>query len=99
MFKSIDIDKTYAVKEKPFKGLPFKVNYKAKVTVVDNKVSYYVFGLPSNKVDMEYLFSEGKDGNTNIDFNIHIRGKGFGKKMLMRKMLAAQDVIMNKIGN
>lgn len=96
---SNDMETLYTINEKPFSWLPFKVNYKAKVTVSDNHIKYYLFEMPGNTVEMNYFILEDPDGKTKIDLTIEIFGRDLGKKMLLRKMFEAQDQIMLDIEN
>lgn len=91
---------TYKIYEKPFSWLPFRIQYYAIVDLIDKSlVRYSIKGIPFVKGIIDYSFNQLSTQQTKVLLNINLQSKVFGKHILMRKMMDAQDVIMAKMEN
>ena len=98
--KVIGGDDFYKIFEKLFSWIPININYKARV-IRPNKttVEYRVTGIPFTKVHFHYNYSEGSSDHIIIDLLIEMKGYLPIKDLILKKMIKAQDVIINSIDN
>lgn len=88
----------YRIYEKPFSWLPVKIKYKAQVIQKSNDViEYLITDIPFTKAVFNYEFSQTTKQLVSINWTIEIINKLFWKNILMRKMIDAQEKIINAI--
>jgi len=87
----------YLIKEKPFDSLPIKIQYKAIVKVQPKYIELEIFDIPFTKAFIYYQMQAVNEASTAVDFRLVINSKMPGKVILQRKMINAQDRLMNAI--
>jgi hypothetical protein len=95
-----ELGNTYKIIEQPYRWLPFRITYKAIVSVDGNEIRYTVSGIPWTKVQIQYSFEINElERKTVVKFELQIEGKllVFGQEVLQNKMMKAQDQLMDAI--
>lgn len=89
-------DQLFKIYERPIKGLPIPITYKAKVIQKPNKSLFHIQGLPYKKVELMYSF-DSAENTTHVDLCITVEGLLFGKKYLLNKMFHAQRMLIENL--
>lgn len=93
----LDNYNSYTIKEKPYPWLPIKVNYKARVSTNANEIVYEISELPLTTATIKYQLYQEIGESTIIDFHLQVNSKMLGKKILVNKMMKAQDAVMEAL--
>ncbi len=85
----------YKIKEKPFPKIPINISYTALVTQTpEEEIVYMIRDLPLTKAAIKYTLKQLEHNKVDIKFDLTIKNHLIGKKILAKKMLAAQDELM-----
>lgn len=91
-------ERLFRIYERPYRWLPITVKYKARVILqAAHNVEYQITELPFTTANFVYRFSKESVDRTMIELRIQINSKLIGKKILMNKMIKAQDKIMSNL--
>lgn len=89
---------TYRVRERPFRFFPLRISYQAKVH--PDGPRFEITGLPFMEATFVYALKPFGPSKTDVSLNIEISGAISPiRKILSRKMMDAQDVIMANMTN
>jgi len=89
----------YKIIERPYLWLPINIQYKVLVKTNEHEIDYEITEIPFTKAFINYQLNIASENLTNIQFHLTIKSKVFGKKILLNKMLDAQDQLMKAIQN
>lgn len=95
---SSHLDK-FKIKERPFKKLPVTIKYFASVESSDSEVNYQLSGIPFTKGHIQYSIIPISSKETQLKFFLQIDNKVFGKKILLKKMIAAQNELIDNLNS
>lgn len=84
----------YLIKEQPYPWIPIRIKYTALVGIQGNRIAYKIHGIPMVKPSIKYQFSSISNAKTQVHFNLDIEGKMMGKRILMSKMVKAQNSLI-----
>lgn len=87
----------YRITEKPFKYLPIRISYYATVNSSVNEIEYFISKIPLSKLTIKYTFLSSDSKTTEIKCLIELESKLVGKSILFRKLIKAQDELMNSL--
>jgi len=73
--------------------LPIQFYYKAKVKASTDEIKYEIYDLPFTKALIHYKLTQ-KSKIIEIEFHLRIDSKLIGKRILLYKMMKAQDDLM-----
>jgi len=103
LIKSVEIinNKTtecdeYIISEKPYSWIPIQIKYSAKVKSFENKIEYKIEGLPFSTSKITYKLNQLPE-EIQLKFQLVIEGKLIGKSILLKKMIKAQNELINAI--
>jgi hypothetical protein len=95
-----DLGKVYQIVEQPYSCLPFRIKYKAIVSLNSKEIQYIIKGIPWTEAQIKYSFETNELNNKiAITFQLQIGGKlpRFVQKVLQGKMMKAQDQLMDVV--
>jgi len=93
--KKHDLVQWYKIVEKPYPKIPIKIRYKALVAQTPfHEVVYMIEGIPFTKASIKYTLKQLDQNKVDITFDLKIKNYLIGKKILAKKMIAAQDELM-----
>jgi hypothetical protein len=90
-------NKIYQIIEQPYRWLPVKITYQAKVSVTGDTITYQISGLPTLQPVMVYQLTSIDSGKTQVLFGLSISGNPLAQRILAHKMLNAQDRFMRNL--
>ncbi len=92
--------KAYTVIEKPFTWFPLKIRYKAIIhSISSKKIEYQISEIPFTNGTIVYTFNyDLSNHQMNIIFDLTLKSKLPGKRILLNKMIAAQNELMEALG-
>lgn len=87
----------YKITERPFKYVPIKISYQATVRSNKDEVEYLISKIPFTKLTIKYAFLSLNTETTEIKCSIQLQSKLIGKTILFRKLIKAQNDLMNSL--
>ena len=87
----------FRIKEKPFTWLPITIFYEAELMTTNDTIEYHITGIPLTKAYLHYDFNKISETETEVIFNLKIKSKLPGKKILQYKMIKAQNQLIEAI--
>lgn len=88
----------YQIVERPFSWIPIHIKYAAKVKQSPNRLQYTIQGIPLTKAIYEYQFLPRQEW-TVIKLTIQVESKLPITKLLINKMVQAQEVLIQSLQN
>lgn len=87
----------FKIVEQPYPNLPFRVTYRVKVAIQDEKIIYSISGIPFLKPIIKYDLKQMDNSQTEVTFHLSIRGIRIFAAILEKKIIEAQHILMKKI--
>lgn len=87
----------YKITERPFKWIPYNIKYTADLTSKNSNIQYEISGMPLTKAYISYQLIQKSKKQTSVQFQLIIASKLPGSRLLLNKMISAQDQLMNSI--
>jgi len=86
----------FKIRERPFRSIPIHINYFARVIDTPDQIKQQVWGLPLVSLEISYSLEE-KESATQVQVNITATAPPIVRRVLLNKMMAAQDELMRSI--
>lgn len=83
--------------EQPFRLIPIKIHYYARVHSSGSTLSYSIFGITAMAPQFDMSFDSVSNTACRYNYEINIKGNSPFKKLLQRKMYRAQESLLNAI--
>lgn len=84
----------FQITERPYSFIPINIKYKALVTSHKNDIIYKISDIPLTKVFIKYQVEKELNGFIKIIFLLKIKSMPFVDKILLKKMIKAQNDLM-----
>jgi len=89
----------FKITERPFNWMPINIQYNAQVLSGEDLIEYKISGVPLLKPALKYMLEPKDEMLTKINFDLKIKGFPIANRILMFKMVKAQDALVKAINN
>jgi len=89
----------YLIKERPYRWIPITIKYTAQLSSKENEEDYKILGIPFTKAYIKYTLNKISDKETDVKFRLQLDGKPIGKRILLNKMIKAQNKLMKAMND
>jgi len=97
VLEQLEQSTTYLISEQPYNYIPINIKYSANKIEVNDSIVYTISGIPLLKPKIIYRFDTVEEDQTTVNFELSIHGVPILKKILLNKMVDAQDQLMESI--